>query len=312
VLTTVVCVALLVLGLCLLLFGSSIPFRKVIGGALVAVAALVLLFASTTVIEAKNVGVLTTFGKPSGTLDSGLHLKLPWQRVTELDGTKITNKYEGTHAVEVRIGDGTTAHVKTAIRWSIVGDKADDIYADYRSDDVNETVNESLVETVFSNALNQVLGDYNPTANLRVVNPDEQGSVSISFVPDYDDLAAKVTASMEQRVADAGGYIKIDFITISGLTLSETTQAKINEFQAEVAKTQVALQKKATAAAQAEANKTLSDSVSNNPNVLVSRCLDTYQQMVDEAQPIPAGGINCWPGADSDLVLAPSAPTAKE
>jgi len=310
VLTTVFCAVALVLGLCLLVFGPSIRFHRAIGGVLIAVSALVLVFASMTVIEAKNVGVLTTFGKPSGTLASGLHLKLPWQQVTELDGTKITNKYEGDRAVEVRIGDGTTAHVKTAIRWSIVADKADEIYADYRSDDVNETVNESLVETVFSNALNQVLGDYNPTANLRVVNPDAEGSAAISFVPDYDDLAAKVTASMEQRVADVGGYIKVDFITISGLKLSDTTQAKINEFQAEVAKTQVALQKKATAAAQAEANKTLSDSVSNNPNVLVSRCLDTFQQMVDEAQTVPPGGIACWPGSDSDLVLAPGSATS--
>lgn len=275
---------------------------RIIAAIPVLFAALVLVFSSTTMIQAKNVGVLTTFGKPSGSLGPGLHFKAPWQKVTELDGTKITNKYEGDKSVEVRIGDGTTARVKTAIRWSIVGEKADEIYANYRSDDVNETVKDSLVETVFSNALNQVFGTYNPTADLKVVNPNAKGSTEVNFVPDYDALAKAVTESMESRVAETGGYIQIDFITISGLHLSETTQSKINEFQAEVAKTQVALQKKATADAQAAANRTLSSSVSNNPNVLVSRCLDTFQQMVEEKQEVPAG-FTCWPGSRQDMVL---------
>lgn len=299
--TVIVTIVMVLAAVVLFLVGRS-GRAKAIGAGLLVLAVLLFASASTTIIEAKNVGVLTTFGKPTGSLDSGLHLKWPWQKVTELDGTKITSKYDGDQAVPVRIGDGTTAHVSTAIRWSIVGDRADEIYANYRSDDVNQTVRDSLVDTVFTNALNQVFGAYNPTADLKVVDPSSAGSAKVNFVPDYDALAQQVTESMESRVAQTGGYVKIDFITISGLNLSETTQSKINEFQAEVAKTQVALQKKATANAQAEANKTLSSSVSNDPNVLVSRCLDTFQQMVDENQAIPAG-FSCWPGSGADLVL---------
>lgn len=299
----------LLLAAILLLFGPQGLRKKGIAAGLILAAVLVFGSASTAIIEAKNVGVLTTFGKPTGSLDSGLHLKWPWQKVTELDGTKITSKYDAEAAVPVRIGDGTTAHVRTAIRWSIVGEKADEIYANYRSDDVNQTVRDSLVDTVFTNALNQVFGAYNPTADLKVVDPSQAGSAKVNFVPDYDALATQVTRSMEERVDATGGYVKIDFITISGIELSETTQSKINEFQAEVAKTQVALQKKATADAQAEANRVLSSSVSNNPNVLVSRCLDTFQQMVEEGQAVPAG-FSCWPGSGADLVLSGSG-TAK-
>lgn len=254
----------------------------------------------TTIIQAKNVGVLTTFGKPTRSLNAGLHLKAPWQKVTELDGTKITNKYAGDQRIEVRIGDGTTAAVETAIRWSIVAEKADEIYADYRSDDVNTNVREALVETVFTNAINAVFGQYNPTADLVAVDPNAEKR--LNFVPDYDGLAAEVTESMKERVAASGGYVQIEFVTISGISLSPETQKKINEFQAEVARTQVALQAERTNRAQAAANKALSDSVSNNPNVLVSRCLDTLQAMVESQQPVPAG-FTCWPGDGADLVL---------
>src|SRR5690606_25250488 len=74
-------------------------------------AVVLLVMACTTIIQAKNVGVLTTFGKPTRSLNAGLHVKAPWQKVTELDGTKITNKYTGDERIEVRIGDGTTAAV---------------------------------------------------------------------------------------------------------------------------------------------------------------------------------------------------------
>ena len=256
--------------------------------------------ACTTIIQAKNVGVLTTFGKPTRSLSAGLHVKAPWQKVTELDGTKITNKYTDNQRIEVRIGDGTTAAVETAIRWSIVAEKADEIYADYRSDDVNENVREALVKTVFKNAINAVFGQYNPTAELVTVDPNSDKR--LNFVPDYDGLAAEVTDSMKQRVTASGGYVQIEFVTISGISLSPETQKKINEFQAEVARTQVALQAERTNRAQAAANKALSNSVSDNPNVLVSRCLDTLQSMVESQQPVPAG-FTCWPGGGADLVL---------
>src|SRR5690606_30703411 len=117
-----------------------------------------------------------------------------------------------------------------------------------------------------------------------------------------DGLADDVTASMKERVAESGGDVKIEIVTIPGISLSPETQKKINEFQAEVARTQVALQAERTNRAQAAANKALSNSVTDNPTVLVSRCLDTLHTMVDKEQPIPAG-FTCWPGGGANLVL---------
>ena len=55
----------------------------------------------------------------------------------------------------------------------------------------------------------------------------------------------------------------------------------------------------------AEANRKLSSSVSNDPNVLVSRCFDILSEMVASKEPVPAG-FTCWPGGGSGIVL-PSA-----
>lgn len=311
-LVTFVVVIALLAALVIAAVGPRIRLARGIAALPVGFAVLLLAISCTTIIEAKNVGVLTTFGKPAGSLDPGLHLKAPWQKVTELDGTIQTQEYEGERQIRVRIGDGTTAGVTTTIRWRIVGGKADDIYAGYRSDDVNQNIRTSLVSTVFKAAVNQVLGQYNPTEHIRVVDPSAPAAAfSVDFAPDYDALAAEVTESMERRVADGGGFVEIQSITISGIDLSETTQKKINDFQAEVAATQVALQRKATAAAQAAANQALAASVSKDPNVLVSRCLDTLQMMVEQKQSVPAG-FSCWPGSGSQLVLAPGTPPAQQ
>ena len=97
----------------------------------------------------------------------------------------------------------------------------------------------------------------------------------------------------------------MEALTISYIDFSKTTEERINDLQAEVAKTRVAQQQEQTARAQAQANKELAGSVSHDPNVLVSKCLDTLNAMVQAGQPIPAG-FTCWPAADNGtLVFGP-------
>jgi hypothetical protein len=56
----------------------------------------VILMSTVTTVGTKDVGVVTTFGRPTGRdLDNGLHFKLPWQKVTELDGAINPDSYTG-------------------------------------------------------------------------------------------------------------------------------------------------------------------------------------------------------------------------
>jgi regulator of protease activity HflC (stomatin/prohibitin superfamily) len=71
---------------------------------------------STTVVSPRNVGVVTTFGRPSGTLSNGLHVKAPWQSVTEMSGTIQIDNHTGDNATTVRVGNNSTAHVDNSVR----------------------------------------------------------------------------------------------------------------------------------------------------------------------------------------------------
>src|SRR3546814_634740 len=86
-----------------------------------------LLISVLTIVPTKKVGVVTTFGKPTGTLSNGLHLIAPWDKVTEFDAAIQTDKHDDQRAeadvsndqskcTRVRIGNQSTACVSNSIR----------------------------------------------------------------------------------------------------------------------------------------------------------------------------------------------------
>ncbi|MCW2790246.1 MAG: hypothetical protein JWP56_2549, partial [Aeromicrobium sp.] len=246
-----------------------------------------LAFSCVTQVTTKNVGVVTSFGRPVSTLSNGLHLKAPWQKVTEFDAAVQTDSHKGegddsaTACTQIRIGNQSVACLDNSIRWRIVQNSADDLYRDYRQFD---NVRDSLVTRELDAALNEIFADYDPLATV-----DTNGK---STAPSLDELSDRVTARLREKIGD---QVDVLNVIIPLVTFSKTTQEKINDYQAELANTRIARQKQQTADAQADANRKLSGSVSNDPNVLVSKCLDTFDEMVKAKQPIPAG-FSCWPG----------------
>lgn len=267
----------------------------------------------TVVVPAKNVGVVTTFGKVSErNLSSGLHLKAPWQKVTTLDATIITDKFvgeqngddgrkgdNGLDCVPVRISDGTNACVSVVIRSQIDGQKANDLYANYRSDDVDENIFDSLIRTQLSSAVAQTFRDFDP---ILTTNGGEVAAAS----PDLQALSGDVLDNMKDLLAKASvdGDPEVDMraLTISAIRFSDKTEDRINDLQAEVARTRVAEQQIITNEKQALANQKLAESVSKDPNVLVSRCIDVMTAMQQAGQNFPPG-FTCWPGGDQGQLV---------
>ncbi|MGE2836922.1 SPFH domain-containing protein [Mycobacterium sp. SMC-4] len=241
----------------------------VVGGVLTVV---VLILGSTTMVSTRNIGVVTTLGRPSGTLSNGLHLKAPWQRVTEMDGAIQIDNHTGEHATTVRLGNNSTAFVDNSVRWRIQAAAADELFLDYRD---FHNVRENLVTRELRAALNEVFSDFDPLAPENVEGTDVQAL--------GDDVADKLRAKV-------GDQVDIINVIIPLVSYDEATQGRINALNAERANTRVAEQRAQTAAAEARANEVLADSVSDNPNVLVSKCLDAAR----EAALSPLG---CWPGA---------------
>lgn len=286
------------------------PLVPTAAGAVALVLAAILLIGSVcTVVTAKNAGVLVSFGKVSEkTLAPGLHGKLPWQKVIEIDGTLKTDKYEGDSCIRVRIGDGSEACVGLTNRWNVVETEADRVYQDYKSNDPTESFKDSLISSELMASVQLAMGDYNPVAQFNSADRDAS-SVDLSFSPDYNAVAKAIEDDMrkklKERAGDGEALGEIQSITMSSMSLSSTTQTKLDDYVAAIGDTRIAEQKKQTAAAQADANRLLASSVSNDPNVLVSKCMDTLADASDKEYQLPAG-FTCWPGGGTGVVI-PSA-----
>lgn len=263
-------------------------------GAAVLLGGLAVLFiglASTTTVSTKQVGIVTSFGRPTGTvLPNGLHFKAPWQKVTPFDAAIQTDSYapESTGGdreggeITVRTTSQSTAYVSVSARWRINPGQADALFRDYKTFDI---VGASLVTRDLRAASNDVFATYDPLAT--------------NAVPSYDDLSKKVTKALATRVGTA---IEVQSVVISHVRFDDTTQGRINALQGEVAQTRIATQREATAAAEARANGVLSASVSNDPNVLVAQCLTTLRAAVDKGQQLPAG-FSCWPASAAEFAV---------
>ncbi len=234
------------------------------------IALFVVILGSTTIVSARNVGVVTTFGRPSGTLSNGLHWKAPWQSVTEMDGTIQIDNHTGESATTVRLGNNSTANVDNSVRWRIQPAAADELFLDYRQ---FANVRDNLVTRELRAALNEVFADFDPLAPENVEGTNVQA------------LGDKVAETLRAKV---GGQIEIINVIVPLVNYDQATQDRINALNVEKANTRIAEQRAKTAAAEAKANEILAASVSNDPNVLVSKCLDAAR----EAGISPLG---CWP-----------------
>ncbi len=138
-----------------------------------------------------RIGVVTTFGRPGGTLSNGLHWKAPWQSVTEMNGTIQIDNHTGENATTVRLGNNSTAFVDNSVRWRIQPAAADELFLDYRD---FENVRDNLVTRELRAALNEVFADFDPLApeNVEGANVQALG----------DEVAQKLRAKV-------GGQIEI-------------------------------------------------------------------------------------------------------
>lgn len=244
---------------------------------------LLLLASSATMVGTKTVGVPTAFGKPSGEpLTSGLKLKAPWEKVHKFDAAVQVDKYTGDSCASVRMAGQTTACVSAVVTWRIVPSEATVLYQDYKDFD---RVQSTLVGNNTTATLASVFASYNPLTQVT-------GGEAIADTPDVTQYGKTVKAALQSAVGES---IEIVSVTTPYIRYDDETQKRVNELQAEVANTRIAEQKKLTAAAEAAANRELSESVSNNPNVLVSKCLDMLSTNSQSGQGLPYG-FSCWPG----------------
>lgn len=272
------------------------PMVLRISGIVSALLGLVLLAASLFyTVPTQEIGIPVTFGKPGPAVTNGIHTKAPWSHVVTMDATIQSEDNEGNRRTDIRLGSQAQAYVQNYLRWRIAPNTtaADSLYRDYKSFD---QIAPKLINQELSSALNQAFASYNPLV---------QGSDTSA----YNTIAATVMRELQNQ-PQIKDRIIIESFVIKKVDFDDATQARIDAYQAEVANTRIADQKERTATAQAQANRILAGSVSKDPNVLVSKCLDMLGEMVAKGQNVPAG-FSCWPGGSGTSVIANASTPAK-
>lgn len=269
--------ALVILGANLHDFDSDKRISRLVGVGIVAVGLIVGGFASTTIVQPRTVGVKVALGKPTGVVGNGLHVKAPWEKVEKLDGSVQNDVYNGDKSISVRLGNNARAEVDASIQWQLKTGKAEEVFLDYKT---FEGIQSNLVDRNFRAALNEAMADYDP---LAYTAPEDGGSA-------LSDLGSEVRDNLQEKVGDK---IDVRSVTLPLVAFDDATQKRIDDLQAESAKTRVANQKKETSTAEAEANKTLEKSISDE--TLTSKCLD----IVKESGQSPIG---CFPGDSASPV----------
>lgn len=265
---------------------------KAIGAGIAVVASFIalifLVFSCTTIVSTRNVGIVTSFGKPVGIRSNGINLKWPWQKIPELNGQIQTDSQTGgfdssgkcSNGTPVRLANQSTACVDNTIRWRIQPNSGDELFRDYLD---NDNIRDSLVTRELNATLNRVFATYNP------LSPDAVNG------PNLSDLSVQATKSLQQQI---GQQIDVQNVIISIVHFDPQTQDKINAYQAQIANTHIAEESQKTAAAQAQANQILSGSVDNSINVLISRCLD----IINSGKQVPTG-FSCFPGSGMAVTI---------
>lgn len=247
------------------------------------IALLVLGFSVFTIVPTKQVGIPVTFGKPGEPMTNGIHAKAPWTDIVLMDATIQSLDASGDNPTIAKDVDKADVYVHNNVRWAIKEGSADSLYTDYKN---FEGVNDTLIQPALRTAVASVMASYNPLGEKN---------------PGNDELAEQVKNKLQAAVGDR---IMIHSVSITLLDFSEATKNRINALNTERGNTRIAEQKQKTAEAEAAANKTIADSISKDPNVLVNKCLD----LINEGKPLPAG-FQCWPGqADGTNVIVNGAP----
>lgn len=192
--------------------------------AMLAAAILFLIVGSIAIVPARNVGIVTAFGKPTGReTGAGWQWVAPWQNVDDWDARRqMFDRGKHPNCVQVRIAGQRDACVETRIEWSAAKDAASENWAVYgkRGEDQSrfDAFTERRVEPQFSAVINRVFASFDP---LSTVNPKTGDAAA-------PDLNALYRAQVIDGITSAiGRDVTVDSLAFGFIHYDERTSASI-------------------------------------------------------------------------------------
>ncbi|MFC7532650.1 hypothetical protein [Actinoplanes sp. GCM10030250] len=159
--------------------GKSDKFRRqawLTFGAAAFLAIASIVAASITVVPTRNVGIVTSWNKPTGrTTGAGLQWTLPWQGIDEWDSSGQTYAHLGDQCVWVTIAAQRRACIPVQIEWSAKAEKAPENWAAYREvGDLSrfEVFVERRVNPQINGAMTSIFAAFDPLGAVDVTSGD--------------------------------------------------------------------------------------------------------------------------------------------
>lgn len=178
----------------------------VIAAGLVAAFVLTTLAFSATTVDARAIGIQTSFGKYQGTLSNGFHLTAPWSNIEQFS-TQV--QYLDVNDVPVSFAGGGGGTVNATIRWTINADKAQNLWQKYREFDL---VRDRLVQSSAKDAVRTSVAPFTPT--------EAKDGANLAKV------AEAIKASVQAAVDDDG--VNIDSVSVTNVALDSRAQESLN------------------------------------------------------------------------------------
>ena len=280
----IIAVVLTLIALGAILLGvSGKSTGSVIGGiAGLLVSAVLIAFATVTVVPTKTVGIPVTFGVVGQPMPNGLNIKAPWTNVELMDMTVQSLDASEDNPTVAKDVDDMDVFVHNNVRWALKEEATDDVFNDTKNIDGDnmKAIADKFIQPTHRAVIQDVMATYNP------LDDEKPGNAEVS------------KAIMDEMQKRLGERFEITAVDVTFIDTTQATKDRINMLNAERANTRIAEQKKETAANEAEANKILAESVSSDPNVLVRECL----RLIEEGKPTPAG-FQCWPNSGGSVVI---------
>lgn len=244
-----------------------ITFITAIGAAFFALVFLVV--ASANIVGTRQVGIVTSFNKPTGTtLSNGLHWLAPWKSVVQMDAAIQNDVYNGDSRIQVRLGNNSTALADANVRWNIKADQADELYQQYKTFD---NVKSNLVERNLRTALNEAFTKFDPLST----DPDRNSLTNVT-----DDALAILREK-------SGDQVEIIDLSIPVIDYDDKTEERINNINGAKADQSRAEIEAKTAEARRQAAKVLSEQPVPDLKIAIAACVN---KMAESGQ-----NLNCFP-----------------
>jgi regulator of protease activity HflC (stomatin/prohibitin superfamily) len=247
----------------------------IIGGVVLAI--LFICLSCVTSVPTGNTGIVTTFGKVENyVLDSGLSMKAPWQKVIKMDNRiqkeSVTLACFSSDIQEVSVSYTVNYQIDKTNAMNIYKSIGTSYFATVIQPSITEAVKEvtalytaeALVgnREELSNAIEEVLAARLLPYNINVIDTSIEdmdftdaftNAVEAKQVAQQNKLKAETEA--QQKIVEAEAAAKVKTVEAQAQADADKIKAEAEAYQIEV---------KATA--EAEANKKISESITNTLN----------------------------------------------